>query len=158
MKTLVLTFLAILLLLEEWLWNALTALGNRLSIWMHLLKFENWLIMASPEVAMAAFILPVLLMAPVQIAGLMLVANGRITEGIAVLTLAKLFATLLISHMFVLTRDKLLTFKWFATLYSTITHWRDWAHERIRATEAYKQAIQLKHLAEARLAEWWRAG
>ncbi len=108
MKRLILTFLALLLLIEEWLWSELTALGNRLSVWLHLLKFDNWLIMASPEIAMAAFILPVLLLAPVQIAALWLAANGQIAAGIALLTLAKLFATLLISHMFMLTRDKLL--------------------------------------------------
>jgi hypothetical protein len=158
MKRLILTFLALLLLIEEWLWSELTALGNRLSVWLHLLKFDNWLIMASPEIAMAAFILPVLLLAPVQIAALWLAANGQLATGIALLTLAKLFATLLISHMFMLTRDKLLTFPWFASVYTTITHWLEWAHERIRATEAYKRVLQLKHLAAARLDEWWRTG
>ncbi len=158
MKRLLLTCLAVLLILEEWLWEKLTALGDRLSVWLHLRQFEQWLAMASPEIAMAAFLLPILLILPIKLGALLLVSNGQILQGIVLLILAKLFMTLLISRMFAITRAQLLTFRWFSVVYVSITRWLGWAHERIRATEAYRQVINLKHLASARLAEWLRAG
>jgi hypothetical protein len=103
---------------------------------------------------MAAFILPVGLVLPVKIMALFLFAHGQIIQGITLLIAAKLFATLLISRMFAITRPQLLTFAWFASLYTTITRWLHWAHERIRATAVYQQATKLKQAAQAKLAEW----
>ena len=40
MKKLLLSLLAFLLILEEWIWEWLTALGYRLSAWLHLLSFR----------------------------------------------------------------------------------------------------------------------
>jgi len=154
MKRLLLSLLAVFLLVEEWLWDILTALSHKLFVWLHLASFERWLATASPRVAMAAFILPVGLVLPVKFAALMLFAHGRIVQGLVLLIAAKLFATLLISRMFAVTKAQLLTYPWFAWLYSTITRWLLWAHERIRATAVYRQATKLKQAVSEKLAEW----
>lgn len=156
MKKLVLSILAILLLVEEWLWDALTALSHRLFIWLGLAGFERWLANATPAVAMAAFVLPIALIAPVKFFAILLFAQGQIIQGLGLIVAAKLFATLLISRMFAITRQQLLTFKWFAALYSTITRWLDWAHKIIRETPVYRQAVKLKQAIRARLADWLR--
>jgi len=154
MKKLLLSILAVFLLVEEWLWDVLTAFSHRLFIWLHLASFERWLAQASPRVAMAAFVLPVALVLPVKFAALLLFAHGQIIQGIALLLAAKLFATLLISRMFAVVRTQLLSFAWFAALYSTITRWLSWAHERIRATAVYQATLHLKQAVRAKLAEW----
>ncbi len=158
MKKLLLSVLAVFLLVEEWLWDLLTAIGDRLFVWLHLAGFERWLAKASPRVAMAAFILPAALVLPVKLAAVLLFAHGQIVQGISLLIAAKLFATLLISRMFAVTRTQLLTFHWFAKLYATITRWLGWAHERIRATAVYRQAVRLKQAVRAKLAEWLASG
>jgi ABC-type transport system involved in cytochrome bd biosynthesis fused ATPase/permease subunit len=99
-------------------------------------------------------VLPVVLILPVKVAALLLFAHGQMLQGVALLIAAKLFATLLISRMFAVTRPQLLTFAWFAALYSTITRWLRWAHERIRATAVYRQAGKLKQAVRTKLAEW----
>ena len=158
MKKLFLSVLAVFLLVEEWLWDMLTALGRHLTVWLHLAAFERWLGKASPNVAMAAFVFPVILILPVKFAALLLFSHGQFAQGITLLLAAKLFATLLISLMFAITRPQLLTFAWFHSLYSTITRWLSWAHERLRATWVYQQATQLKLAAKAKLAAWLRDG
>ena len=158
MKKLLLSILALFLLVEEWLWDMLTAFGRRLVVWLHLAVFEYWLSKATPKVAMTALLLPVLLILPVKFVGLLLFAHGRIVQGIALLIAAKLFATLLISRMFAITRPQLLTFAWFSHLYSTVTRWLNWAHVRIRATWVYQQATRLKQAGKAKLAAWLRDG
>ena len=157
-KKLLLSSLALFLLVEEWLWDMLTALGRRLTVWLHLAAFERWLARTTPKVAMAALLLPVLLILPVKFVGLLLFAHGRIVQGIGLLIAAKLFATLLISRMFAITRPQLLTFAWFSRLYSTVTRWLNWAHGRIHATWVYQQATQLKRAAKAKMAAWLRDG
>lgn len=158
MKKLLLSVLAVFLLVEEWIWDALTAFGRGLFVWLRLAGFERWLAGARPPVAMAAMLLPVLLVLPVKFAALFLFAHGRLLQGLGLLVAAKLFATLLVSRMFALTRPQLLTFAWFAALYSTITRWLAWAHERIRATAAYRQMARLKQAARDRWAAWRESG
>ncbi len=158
MKRLLLSILAVFLLVEEWLWDMLTALSHRLLVWLHLAVFERWLAQASPAVAMAAFVMPMALVLPVKLAAIVLFAHGQIVQGIGLLIAAKLFATLLISRMFAITRTQLLTFRWFAALYTTITRWLAWAHERIRATAVYRQGVRLKQAARVKLAEWLGRG
>lgn len=158
MKKGLLFLLAIFLLVEEWLWDVLTALGRRLSAWLRLALFERWLAQASPQVALAAFGLPIVLILPVKFAALWLLTQGNIVQGLGLLISAKLLVTLLISRMFAVTRHQLLTFAWFSALYATLTQWIAWAHDRIRATNAYQQALGLKRAAAAHLAEWLRTG
>jgi len=154
MKRIFLSLMAVFLLVEEWLWDILTAFSHKLFVWLHLAGFERWLGKASPRVAMAAFILPLGLVLPVKLAALFLFAHGQFVQGLVLLLSAKLFATLLISRMFAVTKEQLLTFPWFEWLYNTITRWLKWAHERIRATAVYRQAVKLKQAVSARLAEW----
>ena len=156
MKKLALSILAVLLLVEEWLWDALTVLSHRLFSWLGLAGFERWLANSAPEVAMAAFMLPIALVVPVKFFAILLFAHGQIIQGLALIVAAKLFATLLISRMFSITRKQLLTFRWFAALYSTITGWLDWAHKIIRETAAYRQTVRLKQAIRTRFADWLR--
>jgi hypothetical protein len=155
-KNFLLAVLAVILLVEEWIWDVLTSLGRRLIVWLHLLSFDNWLIMATPGVALAAFAIPVAVLTPVNFFALWMMANGQFAEGVALYVIAKLVATLLVSHMFVLTREKLLTFSWFALLYGLITRALKWAHEQIRDTAVYRQAHHWKHLASVKVAGWLR--
>ncbi|WP_460027818.1 hypothetical protein [Methyloparacoccus murrellii] len=156
MKKLLLSLLAFLLILEEWIWEWLTALGYRLSAWLHLLSFDRWLLAASPRVAMATFLLPVLLVTPFKLVAVWLMARGHVVQGIALLVAAKLAGTLLLSHLFALTREKLLSFRWFARLHGSVTYWLGWARERIRATAVYRQARLIRQIALQRLSAWRR--
>jgi hypothetical protein len=47
-------FLAIFLIIEEWLWDLLTVFGHKLIQWLNLEQFEQWLRQASPIMALVA--------------------------------------------------------------------------------------------------------
>jgi hypothetical protein len=61
MKKLLLSLLAIFLIIEEWLWDLLTAFGHSLVRWLNLESFEQWLSETSPSMALVAFSIPILI-------------------------------------------------------------------------------------------------
>ena len=144
MKKSLLSFLAIFLIIEEWLWDLLTALGHSLSHRLHLEQFEQWLRQTDPAMALVAFSIPILIVVPINIVAFELVANGLILQGILTEILAKLLGTLLVARVFALTKPQLLTFAFLMVIYTTITGWLKWAHDKITETTVYRWMKQLK--------------
>lgn len=158
MKTLLLSLLAVLLLIEEWLWDMLTAFGHTLARWLHLAKFEAWLAETPPKVALLAFAIPLLIVTPLNLAAIWLLAHGLFLQAVLMEVFAKLLGTLLVARVFALTKPQLLSFKTFAKVYTAITGWLRWAHERITRTAVYHLAGQMKARVKAMLASWRSAG
>jgi len=152
MKKFLLSVLAIILIIEEWLWELLSAFGHRLIIWLRLSTLELWLSQTSPGLALVAMLIPVLLVTPMNLAALWMLANGLILQGIALEVVAKLLGTLLISRVFSLTKNQLLTFTVIAWTYGTITRWLAWAHAKIKETAIYQLAKRTKIQVQAKLA------
>ena len=144
MKKILLSFLAIFLIIEEWLWDLLTALGHSLSHRLHLEQFEQWLRQTDPAMALVAFSIPILIVVPINIVAFELVTNGLILQGILTEILAKLLGTLLVARVFALTKPQLLTFAFLMVIYTTITGWLKWAHDKITETTVYRWMKQLK--------------
>lgn len=144
MKRIILSLLAIVLLIEEWLWDVLTVCGRTLAVWLRLNRLEAWLRQASPLVALLAFVVPVVLVSPLGFLALVLLAHGMVVQGILLEIVAKLLSTLLITQVFAWTKPQLMTFAVFALIYETITRWLRWAHDKVRETWVYQAAQQLK--------------
>jgi hypothetical protein len=154
-KRFFLSLLAIFLLIEEWLWDLLTVWGKNLARWLGLAKLQHVLEQASPRVALLAFLIPVIIVAPMGFVAVLLMAHGLIIQGILLEIVAKLLGTLLISQVFAWTKPQLMTFAWFAVVYTQITHWLHWAHEKIRRTWVYQFAQQLKVRLKQLTKQWW---
>ena len=144
MKKILLSVLAVLLLIEELLWNILTVLGSHLSRLLHLQKFECWLEQAPRSTALMVFFLPFLIITPINIIGLALITHGLYIQGLLVEIAAKLLGTVLLARVFRLTKRQMLTFNWFRFLYEKMTTWIRWAHRLITSTAIYRMAKQLK--------------
>jgi hypothetical protein len=144
MKKTFISLLAVFLIIEEWLWDLLTAFGRRLSQWLNLQQFEQWLSQTSPNMALMAFSIPLLIVTPINLLAFGLLANGLILQGILMEVLAKLLGTLLVARVFALTKPQLLTFTFLRITYTTITRWLQWAHAKITDTAVYRWAKQLK--------------
>lgn len=156
MKKLLLSLLAIFLIIEEWLWDLLTAFGHSLVQWLHLESLEQWLSETSPTMALVAISIPILIVTPLNLAALVLLANGLILQGILMEVLAKLLGTLLITRVFALTKPQLLKFSFLNIIYTTIIGWLQWAHQKITETPVYRWAKQFKAEAKARFAAWFQ--
>jgi len=156
MKKLLLTLLAIILIIEEWLWDFLVAVGHYLVELFRLQNFERWLSQTSPNTALFAFIIPIMIVTPINLAAFWLLLHGMLLEGILLEVLAKLLGTLLVARVFTLTKTQLLTFSGIALIYNTISAWLHWAHAKIVETSIYIYSKQLKVRVKARVNEFFR--
>lgn len=139
-----LSFFALLVIFEEWLWDALAILGQWFSRILHLEKFEAWLISASPNQALLAFFIPLIIVTPFNLLAIFLLTHGAIVQGIALEIVVKLVGTLLIARIFRLVKTALLTFSWFAKIYYFVTDILHWAHDLIQHTQIYQISLKLK--------------
>ncbi|WP_027149624.1 hypothetical protein [Methylobacter tundripaludum] len=144
MKKFLLSLLAIFLIIEEWLWDLLTAFGHLLSQWFNLEQFEQWLSQTTAPMALVAFSIPILIVMPINLVAFGLMANGLILQGILMEVLAKLLGTLLVARVFALTKPQLLTFTFLMIIYTTITRWLQWAHDKVTETTVYRWVKQLR--------------
>jgi len=154
MKKILLTFLAVVLIIEEWLWDGLTAFGHSLARWLNLESFEQWLSQTSPTLALVAFSIPIMIVTPINLVAFGLLAHGMILQGILLEVLAKLLGTVLIARVFALTKPQLLTFALLRVIYTTVTGWLQWAHQKITETPVYRWSKRFKAEARARFAAW----
>jgi hypothetical protein len=140
-----LILLALVFLLEAWLWE-------------HLAPIVRWLVARIPWAAFKAkvaaaieqlppyptllvFLVPVILLLPLKFLGLWMLAHGFWLGALGVLSLAKVVSLGVTAFIFELTRPKLLQLPWFQWLYQHVMIWLAWAHglvdplkERIRRT------------------------
>ncbi|MEY8878041.1 MAG: hypothetical protein AB9M60_16125 [Leptothrix sp. (in: b-proteobacteria)] len=135
--------LALMILFEEWGWDALSRALERLAQRFALQRLEAAIRRLSPHAALALFVLPTLLLVPVKLAALWLIAHGRTGLGVLVIVLAKLAGTALLARLFLLTQAQLMQLAWFARLYGRWTGYKqrllDWLHGQ----PVYRVAKQL---------------
>ena len=124
--------LALVFLLEAWVWDRFAAFGHwldeRLPLRAARHTLEQSILRAPPYVALALFVIPGLLVLPFKLVGLWLIAHGHIVWGGFVFLMAKFASVGVAAFLFELTRDRLMTLGWFARLYAMVMRWRDWAH------------------------------
>lgn len=144
MKKLLLSLLAILLIIEEWLWDALNHLAHRLVKVLRLDGFERWLMDLSPAQSLIAFVIPMLVVMPINLLALRLMIHGMVFQAVLLEVIAKLFGTLFISRVFSLTKQQLLTYKIINSIYMLISYWLGWAHRKVVETSIYKKAKIIK--------------
>lgn len=154
MKKLFLSILAVILIIEEWLWDSLSALGHFLALHLGLVRFEAWLAQTTPYLALFAISIPIMLVTPLNLVAFWMLAHGLILQGIALEIIAKLLGTLFIARFFSLSKKQLLTFRLIDWLYHTITFWLRWAHEKITETAVYQWAKRIKIEVKAKVAIW----
>lgn len=154
MQKLLLSVLAVILIIEEWLWDLLSALGHYLIRLLRLESFERWLSQTSPSMALMAFMIPVLIVTPINIAAIWLLIHGLLLQGVLLEIFAKLLGTLLVARVFTLTKSQLLTFRLIAFIYNTISGWLRWAHAKIVDTAIYKFSKELKAQVKNRIKVW----
>ncbi|OHX34239.1 hypothetical protein BJL95_03595 [Methylomonas sp. LWB] len=154
MNRLLLTLLAVALIVEEWLWDFLSACGHYLALALGLERIERWLSRCSPGVALIAITVPILLVTPLNLAALWLLLHGLLLQGLVLEIVAKLLGTLLVARVFTLTKPQLLSFAVLAWLYGTITGWLRWAHAKIAETALYRWSRLAKQRVKDRVKTW----
>ena len=144
--------IALVILFEEWGWEALGRAFARLARLPFIAALERWIAALPPQGALAAFALPFLTLLPMKLFALWLIAGGHGFYGLVFVVSAKLVGTAVTARLFVLTQPALMRMPWFARLYARWIVWKDALLERVRASAAWR-AIGLARAAARALLE-----
>jgi len=135
--------LALVILFEEWGWDQLQALAERVGRWPPLAWLERRIRALPPHVALAVFFVPALALLPVKIGALWLIGTGHAMLGLALVVVAKGVGTALLARLFALTRPALMRLAWFADLHTRWTAWKQALMAQLRASWAWQRAREL---------------
>ena len=127
--------LALLFLLEAWLWSRLEPIVAALVALLPLKTIKAKTAAAvealPPSATLVVFLVPVAVLLPVKIAALWLFHEGYWLAGIGALIFAKLAGLGVTAFVFEVTRPKLMQLAWFARLYALVMRGLDWAHAMV---------------------------
>jgi len=135
--------LAILLWLEDWLWEPLSVLMRWIGALPIIRQIESLLRRAPPWLALACFAIPVLTLLPFKLVGLWLFGKGHYVLGGSVFIGAKVVGTAICARIFALTRDSLMRLAWFAQLWQWFVRLRAAVYERVRNHPAWVLAKKM---------------
>jgi hypothetical protein len=116
--------LAIIFLIEAWLWDHLEPIVARVVELIPLRAFKQWLAervdTLSPAMTLVVFIVPVIPLLPLKLAGFWLLTHEYWFSAIFTILFAKFLGVGVAAFVFDVTRDKLLEMRWFETLYEFV--------------------------------------
>ena len=120
--------LAIIFLIEAWLWDHLEPIVAWFVALIPLRAFKQWLAeridTLSPAMTLIVFIVPVIPLFPLKLVGLWLLTHEYWISAILTIIFAKFLGVGVAAFIFDVTRPKLLEMQWFETLYDYIIELR----------------------------------
>ncbi|UFZ01915.1 hypothetical protein LQG66_21650 [Bradyrhizobium ontarionense] len=116
--------LAIIFLIEAWLWDHLEPIVARIVAAIPLRASKQWLAARidtlSPAMTLIVFIVPVVLLFPLKLVGMWLLMHHHWTSAIATIVFGKFLGVGVTAFIFDVTRPKLLQMPWFARVYGAV--------------------------------------
>ena len=120
--------LAVVFLIEAWLWDHLEPIVAKLVAWLPLRQFKQWLSdrvdALSPASTLIVFAVPVIPLFPLKLFGLWLLANEYWLAAVVTIVFAKFAGVGITAFIFDVTREKLLEMRWFEALYDFVMRMR----------------------------------
>jgi hypothetical protein len=125
--------LAIIFLIEAWLWDHLEPIVARVVAIIPLARFKQWLAdrvdALSPAMTLIVFAVPIIPLFPLKLVGLWLLTHEYWVSAVFTMLFAKLLGVGVTAFVFDVTRDKLLEMVWFERLYALVLRLRAKAAE-----------------------------
>jgi hypothetical protein len=139
------TFLAIVFLVEAWLWDRLEPIVAfvvaRIPLQAFKARVAAWIDHLPPAATLLVFLVPVVLLFPLKLVGLWMLSRGDWAAATGVLVFAKLVGVGVTAFVFDVTREKLLLLAWFRWIYVNVMACRAWAH---RLVDPIKRRIKAR--------------
>jgi len=138
--------LALIFLIEAWLWDHLEPVVARVVALIPLRAFKTWCAAKvaglSPYPSLFVFIIPVvLLLVPLKFAEVYLLTHHLWISAIILIVASKFIGVGVLAFSFDVTRDKLLQIGWFRKLYALLVDIRQRAHDLVAPVMARIKAI-----------------
>lgn len=144
--------LALLILFEEWGWDALQHALLRLFERLGLHWLEPRIRALPPYAALGLFALPALLLLPVKLAALWFIGAGHVVLGTLVIVAAKVLGTAIVARLFTLTQPALMRLAWFAALHRRWITWKTALLAQVRASWPWRRGRIARWQLHRRLA------
>ncbi|MBR0791390.1 hypothetical protein JQ631_20120 [Bradyrhizobium manausense] len=116
--------LAIIFLIEAWLWDHCEPIVARVVALIPLARFKSWLAdrvdALSPAMTLIVFAVPIIPLFPLKLVGLWLLTHEYWTSAVFTILFAKMLGVGVTAFVFDVTRDKLLEMHWFEQLYELV--------------------------------------
>jgi hypothetical protein len=116
--------LAVIFLIEAWLWDHLEPIVAHVVAWIPLRAFKQWLAervdSLSPAMTLIVFVVPLVPLFPLKMVGLWLLMHEYWLAAIATILFAKFLGVGVTAFIFDVTRPKLLEMPWFEALYDFV--------------------------------------
>ncbi|MBQ5946374.1 hypothetical protein [Massilia sp. ST3] len=141
---------ALVLLAEAWTWQVGARIAAAIAAWPPLHWLEGRIRRLPPWAALAAFVLPGLLLLPVKLLALLAIAHGHALAGIVGFVAAKLGGAIVVARIYILTLPTLLSVAWFARWHGGFMALKDRLLAALRASPFYRRV--------RRLMDGWRHG
>jgi hypothetical protein len=130
-----LILLAIVFLIEAWLWSHLEPLVEwvvaRIPLRALKARLAGLIRKLPPAATLIVFVVPVASLFPLKFVGFWLLAHKQWIAASVVLLIAKLVGLAITAFVFEVTRPKLLQLRWFRWLYQRVLRALDWAHQLV---------------------------
>jgi hypothetical protein len=127
--------LAVIFLIEAWLWDHLEPIVAAVVAKIPLRAFKHWLAervdTLSPAMTLIVFIVPVIPLFPLKLIGFWLLAHEYWLSAVFTILFAKFVGVGVTAFVFDVTRPKLLEMGWFERLYEFVLALRAKAHELV---------------------------
>ena len=127
--------LAIVFLIEAWLWDHLEPIVARVVAAVPLARFKQWLTervdALSPAMTLIVFAVPIVPLFPLKLVGLWLLTHEYWTSAVFTILFAKMLGVGVTAFVFDVTRDKLMEMHWFERLYELVLRLRAKATELV---------------------------
>jgi hypothetical protein len=137
--------LALIFLIEAWLWDHLEPVVARIVARIPFKRFKLWLAQRierlSPALTLLVFLVPVVLLFPLKLAGAWLLMHHYWISALALIVFSKFLSVGVAAFIFDLTRPKLLQMGWFRRVYELILDVRRRAGELVAPVTARIKAI-----------------
>ena len=128
--------LAVIFLIEAWLWDHLEPIVERIVAWIPLRAFKQWLSdrvdTLSPAMTLIVFAVPVIPLFPLKLIGIWLLAHKYWVSAVVVILIGKFVGVGITAFIFDVTRKKLLQMGWFKKIYEFILAMRAKAAELVQ--------------------------
>jgi len=148
---------AIVLLVEEWLWDRGTEGLARLGRLPVLRTLEAWCRARPPGQALALFVVPVAVVYPCKMLAVLAVGMGYVTLGIAAFLLAKVVATALFARLYQITEPAIMQYAALRRGRDRFLRARRFIHCWLNRRPFYRQARYRVRTQTGRMARRYRA-
>ena len=144
--------LAVIFLVEAWIWEHLGPVVGRLVALIPLealkQRLEQVIERLPPYATLLVFAIPAVVLFPFKLLALWLIGHGQLLAGGATFLLAKTVGLAVTAFLFNACKPKLLEIGWFARLYALMLRLNAWASRQTAPARAWILAVKRRAFGE----------